>query len=104
MTDHPLDTKGKRPAFFTDPAMDTMMTALLDVMAENWALKERLYALEKALVDDGTLKAEAVENVQWTDDEKMSHEMERQRILTDAFRALKSEFVGRAARQKNIDD
>jgi hypothetical protein len=103
MTDHPLDTKGKRPAFFSDPALDSMMTALLEVMAENWSLKERLYALEKALKTDGVLKEEAVENVSWSDDEKMAHEVERQRILTDSFRALKGDFVGRAARVNDID-
>lgn len=103
MSDHPLDTKGKRPAFFTDPALDSMMTALLEVMAENWSLKERLYALEKALKSDGVLADDAVENIRWTDTEKMAHETERQRILNDAFRALKGDFVGRAARQKDID-
>lgn len=103
MSEMPLDTKGKRPSFFNDPALDTMMTALLDVMAENWALKERLYALEKTLTSDGVIKSDAVENISWTDDEKMSHETERQRILSDAFRALKGDFVGRSARQKEID-
>jgi hypothetical protein len=103
MSDHPLDTKGKRPAFFTDPALDSMMTALLEVMAENWSLKERLYALEKALKADGVISDDTVENIQWSDAEKMAHETERQRILTDAFRALKGDFVGRAARVKDID-
>ena len=103
MTDHPLDTKGKRPAFFNDPALDSMMTALLEVMAENWSLKERLYALEKALKTERVLTDNAVENVTWSDEEKMAHETERQRILNDAFRALKGDFVGRAARVSDID-
>lgn len=103
MSNMPLDTQGKRPAFFNDAALDSMMTALLEVMAENWALKERLYALEKALSDEGILSADKVESVEWTDAEKMAHETERQRILTDAFRALNSKFVGRAARQNDID-
>ena len=46
---------------------------------------------------------DSVEKVTWSDSEKMAHETERQRILTDAFRALNSEFIGRSARQKDID-
>ena len=103
MSDMPLDTKGKRPAFFNDEALDAMMTALLETMAENWTLKERLYALEKALADKGVIPSDAVEKIEWTADEKMAHEMERQRILTDAFRALKGQFTGRSARQSEID-
>ena len=103
MSDMPLDTKGKRPAFFNDEALDAMMTALLETMAENWTLKERLYALEKALAENNVIPANAVENVTWTDAEKAAHEVERQRILTDAFRALKGQFTGRSARQSEID-
>lgn len=103
MNDLRLDTKGKRPAFFSDPAMDAMMTALLEVMAENWTLRERLLALEKALISQGVIAEDAVEKVDWSDTEKAKHEIERQRILVDAFRSLKGEFVGRAARQKDID-
>ena len=99
----PLDTKGKRPTFFNDKAVDALMTIVLEIMAENWTLKERLFALEKTLVDKGVLEVDSVEKVTWSDSEKMAHETERQRILTDAFRALNSEFVGRAARQKDID-
>ena len=103
MSEIPIDTKGKRPAFFSDPAIDTVMTALLEVMTENWTLRERLYALEKALTESGSLPANAVNNITWSDSEKMSHEGERQRILSDAFRALSSHYVSRSARQKDID-
>lgn len=103
MSQMPLDTKGKRPTFFNDRAVDALMTTVLEVMAENWTLKERLLALEKALVDTGVLAVDSVENVTWSDAEKITHETERQRILSDAFRALNSEFVGRAARQEDID-
>lgn len=87
-----LDRRDKRPQFFADPAMDTLMTALLETMSENWALKERLYALEKVLRDNGTIPADAVDAVRWTDAENAAHERERQRLLNDAFRALTGGF------------
>lgn len=101
--DLPLDTKGKRPAFFEDPAVDCVMTALLEVLAENWTLKERMLAMEKALVESGALTADAVEKVKWTPEEAASHEAMRQRVLHDAFRALDSRFQSIPKRKKLID-
>jgi len=103
MSEHPLDTQGKRPAFFTDPVIDAMMTAVLEVMTENWSLKERLYALEKTLTENGVIASDAVESVTWSADDIQAHEVERQRILKDAFRALQGDFVGRSARVSDID-
>lgn len=103
MSEIPIDTKGKRPAFFEDPAIDTVMTALLEVMAENWTLKERVKALEKCLYEKGVLDEDAVESVTWTDAEKMALETQRQDFLREAFRALKGDFVSRAKRQEEID-
>ena len=103
---NPIDFNraGKRPQFFADPSMDTTMTALLETMSENWALKERLYALEKALNEAGVLTPDAVGAVTWTEAEAAAHEAERQRLLQDAFRALTDRFQSRAAQQQEIDD
>jgi len=45
-----LDIKGKRPSFFGDPAIDSLMTALLETMSENHALRERVYAMETSMM------------------------------------------------------
>ena len=99
----PLDVKGKRPAFFDDPAIDCVMTALLESLAENWTLKERVLALEKALVQNGTLKPDAVEAVSWSPEEAAEHEAARQRLLKDAFRALNANFQAASARKMGIN-
>jgi len=101
--DLPLDTKGKRPAFFEDPAIDCVMTALLEVMAENWTLKERLLAMEKALVSEGALAADAIEKIEWSEAEIAEHAAMRQRSLQDAFRALNSRFQTISKRKELID-
>ena len=90
--DLPLDAKGKRPAFFDDPSVDCLMTALLESLAENWTLKERLMALEKALVYAKVISSDAVESVEWSAEETATHEVMRQRILKDAFRSLNTDF------------
>lgn len=101
--DLPLDPKGKRPAFFDDPAIDCVMTALLEALAENWTLKDRLLALEKALVQNGTLDPNAVESVTWSSEESAAHESARQRILKDAFRSLNANFQAASARKMGIN-
>lgn len=99
----PLDAKGKRPAFFDDPAIDCVMTALLETLAENWTLKDRLLALEKVLVQNGTLKPDAVESVIWSPEEAAEHEASRQRLFKDAFRALNANFQAASARKMGIN-
>ena len=101
--DLPLDTKGKRPAFFEDPAIDCVMTALLEVMAENWTLKERLLAMEKALVSQGSLAPDSIEKVEWSEAEIAEHAAMRQQSLQDAFRALNSRFQSISKRKELID-
>ena len=57
----PRTSKGKRPAFFTDPDMDQMMTFVLELMAEVSTLRDRLDTVERLLDQQGTLGRDAVE-------------------------------------------
>ena len=103
MTEIRLDTAGKRPHFFGDPAIDAMMTALLETMSENWALRERVSALEHALQAKGVLAPGEVENVALPDAVKQQIARQQQEVLTDAFRALNADLQSRADRQRDLD-
>ncbi|MCY4263751.1 MAG: hypothetical protein OXE78_02710 [Gammaproteobacteria bacterium] len=99
-----LDTKNKRPHFFTDPAVDAIMTALLETMSENQALKERILALEQLLAEKSLIEPGDVEKVKLS--EGISHELaeEQQQFLHDAFRALNAPMQSRSQRQAEIDE
>lgn len=99
-----LDTRGKRPAFFGNPDLDVMMTALLQTMAELWATKERNRALEQALVDAGVLSSETVEQTQLPEAVQGQLDADQQAFLKDAFRSLGAEFQSLDERQQEIDD
>lgn len=51
----PRVTKGKRPSFFDDPAIDQMMTFFMELMTETMVLRDRLDTIERMLDEKGTL-------------------------------------------------
>lgn len=98
-----LDIKGKRPHFFEDPGLDVILTALLETMSENAALRERVTALEHILQEKNILADGEVENVTLPDDVALKLGQEQQEFLTDAFRALNATFHSRTDQQRTID-
>lgn len=58
----PRVSKGKRPRFFEDPAIDQIMTFFLELMAEASALHERMDTIERLLDEKGSLTRDEIEN------------------------------------------
>jgi hypothetical protein len=58
----PRVSKGKRPRFFDDPAIDQVMTFLLELMAETSALRERVDTMERLLDEKGSISRADIEN------------------------------------------
>ncbi len=57
----PRVSKGKRPHFFDDPAIDQMMTFLLELMAETSALRDRVDTIERLLDSQGSVSRADIE-------------------------------------------
>ena len=58
----PRVSKGKRPRFFDDPAIDQVMTFLLELMAETSSLRERIDTIERLLDEKGSVSRADIEN------------------------------------------
>lgn len=58
----PRVSKGKRPRFFDDPAIDQVMTFLLELMAETSSLRERLDTIERLLDEKGEISRADIED------------------------------------------
>ena len=58
----PTQTRGKRPCFFDDPAIDQMMTFMIELTTEVAVLRERLDTVEHLLDTEGTVTRQAIEN------------------------------------------
>lgn len=57
----PRSSKGKRPQFFEDPAIDQVMTFFLELMTEVSTLRERVDTIERLLDQKGSVTREEVE-------------------------------------------
>jgi hypothetical protein len=60
----PRVSKGKRPRFFDDPAIDQLMTFFLEMMAEFSTLRTRVDTIERLLEEKGSISREDIENFQ----------------------------------------
>lgn len=60
----PRVSKGKRPRFFDDPAIDQVMTFLLELMAETSSLRERVDTIERLLDEKGSVSRADIESYQ----------------------------------------
>lgn len=69
MSDHPdtaavtlpRQTKGKRPSFFDDPAIDQVMTFVLELATELSVVRTRLDTVERLLDEHGSVTRAAIE-------------------------------------------
>lgn len=57
----PRTTKGKRPSFFNDPALDQMMTFILELTTEVAVLRERQDTVERLLDERGSVTRDDIE-------------------------------------------
>ena len=57
----PRTSKGKRPQFFDDPAIDQVMTFFLELMTEVSTLRERVDTVERLLDRNGVVTRADVE-------------------------------------------
>jgi hypothetical protein len=60
----PRQTRGKRPQFFADPALDQMMTFLMELTTEVAVLHERQDTVERLLERDGKVTRASIEAFQ----------------------------------------
>lgn len=84
--------RGRQHAFFQDPATDKLLAALLNLLAEHWALKQRVLTLEKVLESIGVIDDTSLKRVKLSDDDKAEFESMRQKLLQDVFRSLEQDY------------
>jgi hypothetical protein len=63
MADRKIDRtiKGGRKTFFDDPAIDQVLSMLLELLQEHWVLRERVLSLETLMAQNGAVTAEQLD-------------------------------------------
>ncbi len=73
----PRHAKGKRSVFFDDPAIDQMMTFIIELSAEVSVVYDRLDTVERLLDEKGTISRDDIEA--YRPDEKVEGERNTRR-------------------------
>ena len=100
----PMQTRGKRPRFFAEGGTDETISMLLEITAELWTVKERLYALEKAADEAGLDLGRRIERWQPSDAEAAELDAARQRMIATVLRSLEARHVRGAHLRKELDN
>ncbi len=87
----PLEASGRRPAFFDEPGMDQLLSMVLELAAELWVVRERVFLLEAVLTQQGVAAADAIESYVPTDAEKAVLVKMRAEATANIFRTLNRE-------------
>jgi len=82
----PRNAKGKRSVFFDDPAIDQMMTFILELSAEVSVVYDRLDTVERLLDEKGTISRSDIENYRPNEDIEAARNDRREAYLKRVFR------------------
>ncbi|HEX8756115.1 MAG TPA: hypothetical protein VF745_07240 [Steroidobacteraceae bacterium] len=88
MTGSPLDTSGPRQRFFETESVDHLVTMVLELAAEVWAVRERLYIVEKEAARLGLPLGSAVEGHTLSPEEQAELAGMRRRMLANILRTV----------------
>jgi hypothetical protein len=87
----PLEASGRRPAFFDAPGMDQLLSMVLEIAAELWVVRERVFILEAVLKQQGIDVTDAIESYAPNAEEAAALAKMRDQATANMFRTLNRE-------------
>jgi hypothetical protein len=81
----------RRQAFFESDAVDQLVTMVLELAAEQWVLRERVYTIEKAAGSLGLKLSDAVERYRFSDAEQAELAAMRKTLIENLMRSVNRE-------------
>ncbi|MDE0800251.1 MAG: hypothetical protein OSB02_05870 [Rhodospirillaceae bacterium] len=82
----PRDAKGKRSVFFDDPAIDQIMTFILELSAEVSVVYDRMDTVERLLDEKGTISRDDIEAYRPNEGVEAARNGRREAYLKRVFR------------------
>jgi hypothetical protein len=92
----PLRHRGKRPRFFTTSGTDELMSMVLELTAELWVIKKRLYLLERVAGQAGVPLTPEIEGYELSPDEVTELDQRRRLLIATVLRSLESDPAERS--------
>ena len=87
----PRHTRGKRPHFFEDPAVDQLMSVVLAMAGELSVLYDRVDTMQRALDDKGSLTRSELEQFSLDETAIAERQARRDAYLQRIFRVVRRE-------------
>jgi len=87
----PRHARGRRPHFFDDPAVDQMMSIVLEVIQELSVLYDRVDAMQRLLDQKGVLPSSELENYRPDAAVESQRQRRREEYLQRVFRVVRRE-------------
>ena len=84
--------KGKKPQYFSDPAIDKLLSIVMSLAGELSVTRERLNTLERLLEKEGVLPRSGVDNFQPDRQEARERSEERAAYLERVLRTVQMEL------------
>jgi hypothetical protein len=84
--------KGKRPAYFDDPAIDRTLSILMALVGEVSVLRERLDTVERLLDENGTINRADIERYRPDRDAGFERGLATREFITRVMRGVQQEM------------
>jgi hypothetical protein len=92
----PLNHRGKRPRFFDASGTDELMSMVLELTAELWVVKKRLYLLERVAGQAGVPLTPQIEAYELDEGEVAELDERRRLLISTVLRSLEVDAVDHA--------
>lgn len=79
--------KGGRKAFFSDAEIDKMLARTARLMAENWALQERVLTIEALLAERNVLSTADIDNYCPTAEQEAAWNQQRDQFIRSVMQS-----------------
>jgi hypothetical protein len=99
----PLAHRGKRPRFFDSTGSDELMSMVLELTAEMWVMRKRLYLLERVADRAGLPLTEGIETLELGPDEAAELDRRQRQMLANVLRSLAVEPTERARVRSDME-
>ncbi len=96
--------KGKRPAYFDDPAQDRMLSILMAVVGEVSVLRERLDTVERLLDSKGTVSRADIETYTPDRDAQFERGLLSREFIARVLRGVQQDMEALADIEPPLED
>lgn len=99
----PLSHRGKRPRFFEADGADELLSMVLELTAELWVVKKRLYLLERVAGQAGLPLTPGIEDYDLNEGEVTDLDERRRQLIATVLRSLEGDPAARSTVRQEME-